>query len=244
MRKSIISIFLGISFLAALSASAQTDAGNLAGGNSFANDVNGRPLYLRTEYRTEGSPYYYDEYSYADITAANGKVYKAVLVKLDLVENLVLYKLDDGKEMIATTPLKKIRFYSSVIGEKMQPGVTLEAIEGAINVDKAKVYEVLADGKTKLLKQITVIYTDEKRYGESTITRSFKRSTTYYSLIGGSDAQPKKLTRSKPAIRDIFTSQKDNVRSYIDEHKLDCKSEEDLIKIFEYYQKITNPSAT
>lgn len=244
MRKSIHSLTFAIALFISFSASAQNDAGNLSGGNSFANDVNGRPLYLKTEYRSEGSPYYYDEYSYADITAENGKTYKAVMVKLNLVENLVIYKTDNGEEMIATTPLKRIRFYSSVIGEKMHPGITLESIEGPINAEKSKVYEVLADGKTKLLKHIAITYSDDKAYGESTITRTFKRSSAYYSLIGGSNAQPKKLSRSKPAVIELFNTQKDSVRNYIDEHKLDCKSEEDLIKIFEYYQKIANPSTT
>ncbi|HEX2629853.1 MAG TPA: hypothetical protein VHM26_12595 [Chitinophagaceae bacterium] len=242
MRKNTSIILLGFSFLFTSIISAQND--NLAGGNSFANDINGRPLYLKTEYRAEGSPYYYDDYSYADITSLEGKVYKAVLVKLDLVENLILYKTEDGKEMIASTPLKKIRFYSSVIGEKMHPGITLETIGGAINAEKAKVFEVLAEGKAKLLKQVSVTYSDDKLYGESTITRKFKRATGYYSVVGGSEAEPKKLTRSKPAIIELFSSQKDSVRNYIDDHKLDCKSEEDLIKIFEYYQKITNPSAS
>lgn len=244
MKKSTSIILLGLSFLFASIASAQNDLSNLAGGNSFANDINGRPLYLKTEYRADGSPYYYDEYSYADITSVEGKVYKAVLVKLDLVENLILYKTDDGKEMIASTPLKKIRFYSSVIGEKMLPGITLETIGGAINAEKAKVYEVLTEGKAKLLKQVSITYSDDKLYGESTITRKFKRSSGYYSLVGGSDAEPKKLTRSKPAIIELFSTQKDSVRNYIDDHKLDCRSEEDLIKIFEYYQKIANPSTT
>jgi hypothetical protein len=243
MRKNIPLILLGFSFLFALPASAQNDQSNLAGGNSFANDINGRPLYLKTEYRAEGSPYYYDEYSYADITTVDGKVYKSVLVKLDLVENLVLYKMEDGKEMIATTPLKKVSFYSSVIGEKMHPAITLETVGGSINIEKAKVYEVLADGKTKLLKQISITYSDDKQYGESTITRKFKRSSGYYSLTAGIDAEPKKLTRSKTAILELFSSQKDSVRNYIEQHKLDCKSEKDLVKIFEYYQKITNPSS-
>ncbi|WP_315821655.1 hypothetical protein [Paraflavitalea speifideaquila] len=78
--------------------------------NPFLNDANGRPMYMQTSYRSEGSPYYHEQYSLAEITSVAGKVYSNVNVKINIQTNEVLYMSADGKEMITTMPVKRIRF--------------------------------------------------------------------------------------------------------------------------------------
>ncbi len=74
----------------------------------FNNDAYGRPLYLKTDFPTEGSPYFSDEYHLAQITSEKGSVYTNIKVKINLLDHVVQYMLEDGKEMITDMPVKRL----------------------------------------------------------------------------------------------------------------------------------------
>ena len=84
------------------------------GPNAFLADMNGRPLFLQENYIAEGSPYFRDQYYFAEVTMVNGKVYSDVQVKLNILENLVIYLTEDKKEMISTSAMRLILCRSSV----------------------------------------------------------------------------------------------------------------------------------
>ncbi len=78
------------------------------GPNAFWADMSGRPLYLQENYVAEGSPYFLDKYYFAEVTMVNGKVYKDIQVKVNILDNQVLYLTDDDKEMVSTSAIKRI----------------------------------------------------------------------------------------------------------------------------------------
>jgi len=209
---------------------------NVGGGNTFANDINGRPMYLKTEYVADGSPYLYEDYCMAEITAMNGKVYSNVKAKINLQEKLLLYLLDNGEEMIMTSPIKKIKFYNYISNGTAYPERTFQSHLTALNAEGAAIYEVLAeDSAATLLKQITVTYNDSKGYGEATITRTFKKSEQYFAAIPSRSKELKKIEKNKSALAALFGSRAPVVSTYIEQKKLKCKSEEDLAEVFRYY---------
>ncbi|MBC7948483.1 MAG: hypothetical protein H7Y42_11420 [Chitinophagaceae bacterium] len=201
------------------------------------NDANGRPLYLRTTYIADGSPYLYEEYAFAEITSSNGTLYPNVRVKVDLVDKLVIYITESGDEMIATTPIRQVRFHNFISSGVAQGAVVLEGSDGSVNSPGGKIYQVLESGKAKLLKELTVTFSDNKRYGEATVTRVFTRKETYFGLFDGPPGL-KKLERNKSSLVDFFPTMKNEVTAYIEAQKLKCKSEEDLIVVFRYYNSI------
>lgn len=207
-------------------------------GTNFLNDANGMPMYQRTEYRAEGSPYFYDEYWYADITAMNGNTYTDVKVKLNLVENRILYLNDNNAEMIATIPIKRISFRGYLQGETYHDNTRLEGIEGPINEQGAKVYQVLEDSTVKLYKLINVTFTDNKPYGEASITRVFTKKETYFALLPAKDSALHKVDKNKQAIVSLLNDPKASVEKYIESNKLNCKKEKDLVAIFRYYNSL------
>jgi hypothetical protein len=214
------------------------DFSRSTGGISTATDISGKPVYLKTEYRAEGSPYYYEDYCVADITATDGKVYTAVKVKINLLENKVLYLLDDGSEMLATTPLVKIKLYPYVRDGKAYPLTILQSIGDPINKENTKIYAVLVDSTAKLFKQIVVTYSDSKGYGEASITRTFNKSENYFASIPSSSLSLQKIEKNKSAVTSLFGAQKEKIAAYIEQEKLNCRSEQDLIRIFKYYHTL------
>jgi|GEM_PF-692201 hypothetical protein len=209
---------------------------NTAGGNTFANDINGRPMYLKTEYIAEGSPYLYEEYCMTEVTLMDGKVYPNVKAKINLEEKLLLYTLDNGAEMIMTSPVKKIKFYNYVSNGVAYPERTFQGHLTALNAEGAAIYEVIAeDSAATLLKQITVTYNDSKGYGQATITRIFKKAENYFAAIPSQNKELRKVEKNKSALTSLFGSKAAAISAFIEQKKLKCKSEEDLTEVFRYY---------
>lgn len=202
------------------------------------NDANGRPLYQRTEYIAEGTPYLYDEYCFSEITTVSGRIYTDVKVKINLLEKFVVYMADNGDEMIATMPISRIRLMNFVSNGKAHGEKLLESVNNAaMNAPDGKIFEVIENGKAKLLKELTVTYNDDKKYGEATITRVFTKNERLFALLENT-TEPKKIEKNKTAIIDLFGAKKELIRSFIEGRQLKCKTEEELAQVFRYYNSI------
>ncbi|AXY78067.1 hypothetical protein D3H65_30540 [Paraflavitalea soli] len=208
---------------------------NTLGSNPFMSDANGRPAYLKTEYNVEGSPWYHDAYSVAEITSTAGKVYSNVQVKINLAENEVLYLADDGKEMVATIPIKKIRFIQFVSKEGVADKV-LESFGQPMNTPKNIIYEVLDSGKCTLLRQIRITSQDNRRFNEASITRTFQRSEFCHVLLP--DGKIQKLSAGKDDMINLLQDKKAEVSAFIDEKRLKCRNVEDYRKVIAYYNSL------
>ncbi|HEX2848666.1 MAG TPA: hypothetical protein VHN59_19125 [Chitinophagaceae bacterium] len=215
--------------------STNTPAGNKFD-NDFAHDVNGRPIYLKAEYIADGSPYLYDNYCMAEITVMDGKVYPNVKAKIDLQEKLLLYMLDNGTEMIMTSPVKRIKFYNYVSNGITYPERTFQGHLTALNAEGAAIYEVLVeDSAATLLKQITVTFNDSKGYGETSTTRIFKKAEHYFAAIPSQSKELRKVEKNKSALASLFGSKAAAISTFIEQKKLKCKSDQDLTEVFRYY---------
>lgn len=203
--------------------------------NPFLSDVNGRPLYTNTNYIAEGSPFFTDEYYPARLTGLNGKTYQVVKVKVNILERIVQYLSDDGKEMATTVAIRQIQFSS--FSPSTDKNVILQSFETAINEPGASVYQVLDTGRIKLLKKITIASHDEKKYNDASTTRIFERKEVFY--YRRPDGQIKKLEKGKHAMLELFSDQRAKLEHFIDEHHLACKSVSDYCQIFSYYHSLS-----
>ncbi|HMK25018.1 MAG TPA: hypothetical protein VK483_03245 [Chitinophagaceae bacterium] len=205
--------------------------------NPFMKDAFGRPLYLRTNYIAEGSPFFYDEYCFAEITTTNGKVYPNVKVKIDLVNKSIIYMTESGEEMIATTPINQVKLMIFINNETAYGETILRGFNSPMNSADGNIYQVLEDGKAKLLKEVIVTYSDTKKYSEATITRVFTKKENFFALFENK-TELRKVDKNKNSLISMFETKQAEIRNYIENQKLKCKSEQDLIKIFNYYNSI------
>jgi hypothetical protein len=205
--------------------------------NPFMKDAYGRPLYLRTSYVAEGSPYFYDDYCFAEITTTNGKVYPDVKVKIDLINKYIIYITESGDEMIATTAIHQVKFMSFIYNETAYGETILRGFNYPLNAADGNIYQVLEDGKTKLLKEVIVTYSDTKKYGEANITRVFTKKEIFFAVFENK-TKLRKVDKNKTSLISMFETKQTDIRNYIENQKLKCKSEQDLIKVFNYYNSI------
>jgi hypothetical protein len=203
--------------------------------NPFMNDANGRPLFWGSSYVADGSPYFNEEYNWAEIITLEGKVYKDIRVKFNVMDRVVQYLAEDGKEMIATLPIKSIRFPVIPSPEGLN-NTLLWNPQGALNTPAAPVYEVLDSGRISFFKKIDITYRDEKKYSEAVITRHFDRKESYYFLLP--DGTMTKLDKSRSFITDLLKDKKTEVDTYIDANKIKCKTVKDMQLIIKYYNSL------
>lgn len=215
----------------AQSSRAVTDYGNA---QQFMNDANGRPLYMHSEYQIEGTPFFSDDYCTASLKVRKGKTYSNIKVKLNLQENLVIYDAGDGKEMAATSPIEKIEFMNCTDAAKTKTWVSgFPAIDGQ---DESAFYLLLDSGQVTLLKYIKVSYHDTKYYNNPNTTRVFEQKEFYYTYVPGKGIN--KLNKDTDSVLSLLGNKKEQVGSFIAKNELKCRREEDLIKIFLYYNSL------
>lgn len=200
--------------------------------NPFMKDVNGRPLYLRVTYVADGSPYLEDAYRAADITTTNNKTYTGIMTKVNLMENVVQFLSPDGVEMVATMPVKKIRFHAS--GNGAASHVVLQSND-AINEPGTKIFQVLDSGKISLLKHLKAGFRDDRRYNEATITRVFTHNPVLYALRDGREL---KVEKNREFLLQLFADKAKEIDRFIREKALKCKSEQDLVQVFQFYNAL------
>jgi hypothetical protein len=202
--------------------------------NAQLNDLKGEPLNLGSSFAYEGSPFFNSEWSKGNLLLTDNRVYKNISMKLNLQANQVHYQNPQtNAEMVAG-----VGMVSEV--EILDPG-KLDAVRfrskyPAIDKHDLKTfYQVLADGKVVLLKQVKKIFIEEKAFNSATITRRFNTQNSYYVF---QDEKMARLKRSKSGILDVLSDQKELVEMFVSNNKLTIKSDDDLAKVFTYYNSL------
>lgn len=235
----IIRFCIIVAFLTGLmdGASAQLNSGlnNYSNAQQFMNDANGRPLYVHTDYSIEGSPFYYPEYCTAVLKVQNGKTYSGVKVKINLLDNSIVYDAGDGKEMVATSAIEQIRLYNCSEPSKNQ--VLVSGMPGVDKQDSKAWYIRLDSGSVHLLKYIQVIYRDTKYYGSNLTTRVFEQKESYYAY--SSDKGMVRLARDNEVVMAVLAGRKKQVQDFVAANEIRCKKEADLVKLFQYYNSLS-----
>lgn len=226
MRIYLLAVFI-LMFAAAYS---QQEASN-----PFMSDGNGKPLFLKVNYTVEGSPFVFDDYRSATIIAQNGTAYNNVKTKFNLADRSLQYLDASGQEMVTNIPVKKIIFLKSTATSNALQDIVLESFSGALNKPGEPVYQVLNEGKARLLKKITVSYRDEKKYGEANMTRIFDRKEQLCLLTPSGEI--KKMEKGAEFITNLLPDKKADVASFIQQNKLACRSEEEMLAVLNFYNR-------
>jgi hypothetical protein len=213
--------------------SCETFAQSETGANPFINDSNGRPLYMKSNYNMEGSPFLFEDYLPASLISADGKYYSNVMVKINLVDNEIYYRLPDGREMVSTTPVKDIIFSKPFASYSPVDSVVITGFNSAINKKGAVTYMICVEGKLKLLKKISISYKDLQEYGNTNTTRIFTRKESFEYIKGSSSAQ--RLPKGEDAIVELMSDRRKDMNRFIIAQQLELKKEADIVRLFQYY---------
>ena len=173
----------------------------------------------------EGSPFLSNDWSYANIRLADNRTFDSVLIKLNLFDNKVHFKDDQGRERMIGAAVKQI-----VIKDASSKWNNALFVSG-YGENNQEYYQVLTDGKKAgLLKKVNVIIKDTKNiYG--IVTKSFELQNRFYIYSSG------KLYKDGKDCSSLMAAfgNDDKIKTFISTQPLKCNRESDLLKLVEMY---------
>src|SRR5688572_15560448 len=129
----------------------------------------------------EGSPFFNEQMMRGAIILSEGKEYKNILLRLNLLESQVNYLNEKEVELIASTPVRELVLWDT-IHNKDHRFIFSDYIKTADKPEK-DFYELLQAGKAELYKQYKKRILENKPYGSATIEQSIQTNLRYYVLL-------------------------------------------------------------
>lgn len=215
--------FLPIALLFSVSAYAQYGSNS----QTPVTDNLGNPIPVSNFAKIKGSPYVYDDWVPGQITNLDGKTFKGLMLKFDESNNLLTFIYNKGDEpQRFATPVKIFTLY----GDRERVFASqFPKIDG---LKSDTYYEVIAAGKTMLLKHNKVSIRQTRDDNNAPVDGRYAETRTYYIF------RDNKMARIKPNREQLLAVLNDKapqLKSYIDSQKINFNNEDDLKKLITYY---------
>jgi len=180
----------------------------------------------------EGSPFFNDQMMRGTIISSEGKEYKDLSVRLNLLESQVNYLGDKQVEMITTLPVKEV-VLSDTVRRVDHRFIFSEFIEIYDKPDK-DFYELLETGKAEFYKQHKKKLLESKPYGSATIEQTIQTEIRYFILANGQWIRIKKMKDLTTA----FYKKNKEIAKFITEKKISENSESNFEALTAYYNSL------
>lgn len=173
----------------------------------------------------EGSPYLSDDWAYARIKLNDNRVFDSVLLKINLYENKVHFKDENGREKMLAIAVKEIEIKDA--SSKWNNAVFVTGYGEDLNI----FYQAITDGKKAgLLKTVNVIIKETKVFN-APVQKSFEQQGLFYIYSKGILYEQSKNCSSLLA---AFGNDS-KITGFISSNDLKCNKEKDLKKLVDYY---------
>ncbi|MEI9912525.1 MAG: hypothetical protein WDO71_24450 [Bacteroidota bacterium] len=235
MRAILFIVFI-LPALAVFSQATVVDVGKddmqVAGTRNFYT-VGGSPV-TNTKYVkvVEGSPYFSDSWMKGKLALANGEMYDSLRLRLDLAANELQYISPEGKELIATTPVKGVTLKDSISG-KQYHFVHSSFLQLPKNMESGW-YQLLVQGPATLYKHIVKTVNENKPYGSATVEQTIKTTGQYFVVFNGVFTRIKKIKE----LPDTLKNKKIELDTYISSQGLAGRSDGDYSSLIAYYNSL------
>jgi hypothetical protein len=200
-----------------------------AQGGVYLQNVDGRPVFEKKYVDVQGSPYLEEDWAQGAVDLKNGKSFKEVALKYDLVADEVLFKNEKGEAYAFAQPVKAFSLIRP--GDKSQR-IFRNGYAPVKGGTESSYYEVLADGKVQLLQRKVKKIREDKAYGSATAVRTMEEYTNYFIA---KDGVPVNIKKSEKAVLEAIGGDSTALEAYIRSNKLNLKNDGDLVKLLTYY---------
>lgn len=199
-------------------------------------DISGTVMKTNTYSEIKGSPFLTENWAQGNVKFVNGRVLTNIALKYDQVKDELLFKGKDNEEY----------YFSDLISEfdisyaKTQGDVKQRFINGftpSKNLTEKSFYEVLVDGKVRLLKRSNKTITETKEYNAATSVKEINENVAYYIGKAG-DAAPLKKNDIKTVASLIDAQKSAAIIDYANKNNVNPKTEIGLRQIVNYYNSL------
>jgi hypothetical protein len=182
----------------------------------------------------EGSPFFDEQMMHGAIITGEGKEYKNILVRLNLLETQVNYLSEKEVEMIASIPIREVVIWDTILNHDHR-FIYSDYIETTDRPEK-DFYELLQTGKAELYKQYKKRILENRPYGSATFEQTVQTNLRYYVLLNGKWIKLNKLKDLPP----VFAEKKDEIAKFISDKKLSGDNEKNFEAVVIFYNSIIN----
>ena len=190
----------------------------------FQSYADGSPATLIKKTDVEGTELLYENWLPATIKSSNGKEYTNVMVKYNLLEDVPYFLGKRDVTMIFSSPIKEFVIEDKVGDNKR---IFRAGFPSYNQFTTSTFFEVLVDGKIKLLKKQGKRITEARAYNSATTVKSIIDDVSYYlhennQLIA--IKRDKKFFLSRPKITEATLT-------ILNDKKVNFRDQDTLIEI-------------
>jgi hypothetical protein len=199
------------------------------GGNVFLKDVNGVDIRTAAASIDNANYLFHPDYLRARLFTKEGKLLGDVKYKLLLQDSRLFYLGSDGSDMEVISPIIRVEFD--------MPNGTVTVFEKGFkpvgNLTENNFYQVLTDGKAKLLLDTKFVTETKQVYGNGAVT-SVEKILNYYGVIDGKILN---LSNADQVLA-LMADKKDEINAYLKKEKVKFKKQSDMQSLFNYYNQL------
>lgn len=195
----------------------------------FLRDANGLDIRSKSASIENASYLFHPDYLKASLYTRAGKLKSDAKYKLILQENRLFYMEADGSDMEVVSPIYRIEF-------EMPNGTTTifeKGFDVVDNLNQNNFYQVLVDGKAKLLLDTKFATETKMVYGTGAVTTTDKL-INYYGAFGTKIIKVSK----EENILSLMDDKIAEMTAFIKKEKTKFKRQADLEKLFNYYNQL------
>ncbi len=201
----------------------------------YGQDVNGSALREKRYLDVNGSPYLVDTWEKAVVQLNNGQTYN-VDIKYDMIADNIYFRNKAGDSLNFAQPVKEFKI-AYTLNNKAESRLFRSGFPSTGGkTNQNSFYEVLYDGTTKLIKKdAKSIWEETTTYGTATKVKNITDHVTYFVARGDKIVL---LKNDRKSVTEALNDKAADIEKYIKDNKLDAKKDDDLIKIFTYYNSL------
>jgi len=184
----------------------------------------------------EGTPFFKENMMKGAIILSEGREYKNILVRINLLETQVNYMDDKQVELVASSPIKEVVLWDTV-NQKDYRFVFSGSIDATEKPEK-DYYELLHTGKVELYKQYKKKLTEFTPYGSATVEQRIQTNSRFFVL---KDKQWKEIRKIKDLVN-LLSDKSAEISKYISDNKISGDNQANFEKIIAYYNSLFNQS--
>ncbi|SHG79542.1 hypothetical protein [Pedobacter caeni] len=195
-------------------------------------DINGIPIETKSNSNIKGSRYLYENWTKGHVLQKDKKYYNDMELKYDVLDDYPIFKKQE-KALAFRFPIQEFQ----LISPKTPTAISIfrNGFPAVGTHNDKSYYQVLADGKTILLKKHNKSIVESTQYGEAKKQEVLTDSQQYYLFHNG---EMIKLKADKNALLKALGDKQKELNQFITDQDLKAKSDQQLIKIVNYYNGI------
>ncbi len=199
-------------------------------------DISGTVMKTNTYSEIKGSPFLTENWAQGNVKFVNGRVLTNIALKYDQVKDELLFKGKDNEEYYFSDLISEFDIsYAKTQGEVKQRFIN--GFTPSKNLTEKSFYEVLVDGKVRLLKRSNKTITETKEYNAATSVKEINENVAYYIGKAG-DATPLKKNDIKTVASLIDAQKSAAIIDYANKNNVNPKTEIGLRQIVNYYNSL------